>query len=77
MMDRLISRYLGSGAPDPGCEGAFEMLDEYVEAVMRGDDVRARYQALITHIEGCAACFEDTTGLLAVLNEMKPRSPEK
>jgi len=32
MTDEPLKRLLGTPARDPGCEGAFEVLDQYVEA---------------------------------------------
>jgi hypothetical protein len=70
--DRLLSHLLGSGAADPGCEAAFAELDLFAEAVLRGDDVAVRYGHLITHVQNCPACREDTEGLLAALREIEP-----
>ena len=36
MTDQPLERLLGTAARDPGCDGAFEVLDQYVEAVRRG-----------------------------------------
>ena len=68
MTDRPLDRWLGIDHPDPGCEGAFEVLDQYVEALRRGVDAAARYPDFVTHIRNCAACREDTEGLLAALD---------
>jgi hypothetical protein len=67
MTDNPLKRLLGSMDRDPGCVSAFEQLDEYCEAVRRGEDVANRYAEFITHIGNCAACREDTEGLLAAL----------
>jgi hypothetical protein len=69
--DRPIDRLLGTSRPDPGCEGAFEVLDQYVEAVRRGADCSVRYAEFVTHIRNCAACREDTEGLLAALDHLE------
>ena len=66
-----LEQLLGNGARDPGCEGAFEVLDQYVEAVRSGADVGLRYADFLTHIRNCAACREDTEGLLAALNDLE------
>jgi hypothetical protein len=72
-----IEKLLGGADRDPGCEGAFEVLDQYVEAVRRGEDPRLRYADFVAHIRNCAACREDTEGLLAALDllEQPPPSP--
>ena len=71
MTDQPLERLLGTAARDPGCDGAFEVLDQYVEALRRGDDVASRYTDFVTHIRNCAACREDTEGLLAALDDLE------
>ena len=75
MNDDLRSRLLGSGFRDPGCEACFEVLDEFAEAVLRGEDVAKLYPEVVAHVANCAACREDTEGLLAALRLQPP--PEK
>ena len=58
---------LGSPDRDPGCDTAFEQLDRYCDAVRRGEDVTREFPEFVTHIRNCAACREDTEGLLAAL----------
>ena len=70
--DDLRHRLLGSMGRDPGCEACFELLDEYAEAVLRGGDVEQLYPEVIAHIASCAACREDTEGLLAALKLEAP-----
>lgn len=77
MTDRPINRLLGTSRRDPGCEGAFEVLDQYVEAIRRGADVETRYTDFVTHLRNCAACREDTEGLLAALDDLDPPPPAK
>jgi hypothetical protein len=62
-MDHL----LGSSEPDPGCEACFELLDQYAEALLRGDDAERLFPQLVAHIASCPACREDTEGLIAAL----------
>lgn len=76
MSDRPLDKLLGTARPDPGCDGAFEVLDQYVEAVRRGaPDLATRYADFVTHIRNCAACREDTEGLLAALDALEPPPP--
>lgn len=68
-----LRRWLGRDGRDPGCDAAFEVLDQYVDAVMRGDaGIEERFAELILHAENCDACREDTEGLLAALRELTP-----
>jgi hypothetical protein len=75
MTDRTLGSLLGSADHDPGCEGAFEVFDQYVEAVLRGEDVRLRFADFLTHIRNCTACREDAEGLLAVLEDLEQPPP--
>ena len=67
-----LNQLLGSGEPDPGCEACFELLDEYAEALLRGDDAERLFPQLVAHIAGCPACREDTEGLIAALRRGGP-----
>lgn len=75
MTKRPLDGLIGSNDRDPGCEGAFEVLDQYVEAVRRGEETRLRYADFVTHIRNCAACREDTEGLLAALDLLEQPPP--
>lgn len=77
MNDDLRSRLLGSGFQDPGCEACFELLDEFAEAVLRGDDVAKLYPEVVAHVASCVACREDTEGLLAALRLQPPPETPK
>lgn len=67
MKDPVVDRILGAETPDPGCEACFEVLDAYVEAVLRGADVEDQFPQVVAHLTSCAACREDTEGLIAFL----------
>lgn len=75
MTDRPYANLFGTEAPDPGCEAAFEVLDRYVEALLRGGDVASVFAHVVAHLENCVACREDTEGLLAALRAMGPPPP--
>lgn len=66
-----IEKLLGRADSDPGCEGALEVIDLYVDAIRRGEDPSARFSAFVTHIRNCDACREDTEGLLAAMEELE------
>ena len=77
MTNRTLDRLLGTNDRDPGCEAAFEVLDQYVEARRRGAAVERRYPDFVTHIRNCDACREDTEGLLAALEDLEQPPPAK
>ena len=67
MSDDLRGRLLGDAGRDPGCDACFELLDQYAEAVLAGTDVARLYPGVLAHVASCAACREDTEGMLEVL----------
>ena len=69
MTSKLVERLLGTDARDPGCEACFELLDQYADALLRGEDAESRFPGVVKHILQCEACREDTEGLLAVLRD--------
>ncbi len=75
MTSRFMQHLLGTGARDPGCEACFEVLDQYVDAVLRGEDAATVFADVIIHIQNCDACREDTEGLIAALRDLP--APEK
>ena len=77
MTQRPLEHLLGTSDHDPGCEGAFEVFEQYVEAVRRGADVQVRFADIIAHIRNCAACREDTEGLLAALADLEQPPPTR
>ena len=59
----LIARLLGPTGSEVTCEQCFELLDEYVDLEVAGEDADARLPGLRTHLEGCPACHEDHASL--------------
>jgi hypothetical protein len=59
----LIARLLGPEGPEVTCEECFELLDEYVELEIAGEDADAALPGLRAHLEGCPACREDHASL--------------
>jgi hypothetical protein len=60
---------LGTTAADPGCDDAFEVMDQYVDAVLQPIEPGPGLTGFLSHLQHCAACREDTEGLLAVLGQ--------
>jgi predicted anti-sigma-YlaC factor YlaD len=72
MTSRLLQRFLGTSARDAGCEAGFEVLDQYVDAVLRGEDAETLFPEVAAHLQNCDACREDTEGLMAALRNLSP-----
>jgi hypothetical protein len=70
MSQSPLDRLLGNDDPDPGCDAGMEVIDQYCEAVRRGEDAVGRFRAFAAHLHNCTACREDTEALLAALNGM-------
>ena len=59
----LLTRLLGPSGPEVTCEECFELLDEYVELELAGEDADRRLPGLREHLHGCPACNEDHESL--------------
>ena len=59
----LLSQLLGPSGPEVTCEECFELLDEYVELELAGEDADRRLPGLREHLQGCPACNEDHESL--------------
>jgi hypothetical protein len=49
------------------CDEAFELLDQFVEAVARGEDVSALMPKMEQHLKLCRDCYEEFQALLRVI----------
>ena len=63
----LIARLLGPAEPEVTCEECFELLDQYVELEVAGEDADARLPGMRAHLQGCPACHEDHESLLELV----------
>jgi hypothetical protein len=59
----LIARLLGPSESEVSCERCFELLDQYVELELAGENADARLPGMRAHLEGCPACAEDHESL--------------
>jgi hypothetical protein len=69
----LIARLLGPAGPEVSCETCFELLDEYVELELAGEDADAALPGLGAHLDGCPACHEDHESLHDFVAQHAPR----
>jgi hypothetical protein len=59
----LIERLLGPAGAEVSCEECFELLDQYVDFELAGEDADARLPGMREHLQGCPACHEDHESL--------------
>ena len=62
-----IERMLGPSGPELGCDECFDLLDEYVELELHGEDADEAVPGMRAHLEGCPACSEEHESLRALL----------
>ena len=65
--DEVLGRLLGPRGEELSCEMCFELLDEYVDRELDGDDADAAVPGMRAHLTGCPACREDHESLLALV----------
>jgi hypothetical protein len=62
-----LARLLGSAGEELTCEECFEQLDRFVELDLSGPEADAVVPGMRAHLEGCQACDEEHTSLLALV----------
>jgi hypothetical protein len=62
-----VERLLGPTGYEVGCEECFDLLDEFVELELAGQDPDATMPGLRAHLAGCPACREEHDALLALV----------
>jgi hypothetical protein len=62
-----LARLLGPTGPEVSCEQCFELLDQYVDLELGGQDADVRLPGLAAHLDGCPACREDHDSLRALV----------
>jgi hypothetical protein len=67
-----LERLLGPTGPEVGCEECFELLDEFVELELAGQDADAKLPGLRAHLEGCPACREEHEALHELVAGPRP-----
>ena len=61
--EELIARLLGPDGREVSCEECFELLDQYVDLELAGEDADRRLPGMREHLQGCPACHEDHESL--------------
>jgi hypothetical protein len=62
-----LERVLGPTGFEVTCEQCFELLDQYVDLELAGEDADRHLPGLRTHLGGCPACREDHESLRALV----------
>ena len=61
--DLALTQLLGPGGPELGCDECFDLVDEYVDAELRGEDAHGVVPGMAEHLAGCPACAEEYRSL--------------
>jgi hypothetical protein len=67
--ERVLRRLLGPEGPELTCDECFEQLDRYVELELASAPMDEIVPGMRTHLEGCPACGEEHSSLLAFLGD--------
>jgi hypothetical protein len=65
--DELLARLIGPAGPELSCEECFEQIDQYVELELTGAVADREIPGMRAHLEGCTACREEHSSLLALV----------
>ena len=71
-LDRLLRAEEG----DAGCDAGVEIMDEYVDMELRGEDPATRFPGTAIHLRGCAGCRADHDGLLEAARRFGDAEPD-
>ena len=52
---------------DVGCDHVIEVMDLFVELVLKGEDPEGQLPGVSAHLLGCPPCGQDVEGLLAAI----------
>ncbi len=70
--EETLARLLGRGEPELGCDECFAELDRHVELEVAGADADAAIPGFRAHLDGCPACREEHSSLLALVRGERP-----
>lgn len=71
----LIQALLGPDEPEVGCDECFELLDQYVDLEIDGEDAAARLPRAHAHFQGCPVCRDEYESLLELAGQAGPAEP--
>ena len=70
---QALTRLLGPGPHELGCDECFDALDRYLEVELAGADADLAVPGLRAHLVGCPACREDYESLRALASGQQAR----
>jgi hypothetical protein len=54
-----------------GCNGCFELMDQFAQAELEGRDVPEALEVVRVHLEQCKCCRDEYDALLTALREIE------
>lgn len=54
-----------------GCNGCFELMDQFVQAELEGRDMPQALEMVRVHLEQCKCCRDEYDALLTALREIE------
>ena len=63
----LLRSWIGPVGADPGCDGALDAFELFLEADLAGRPAADLYPGQAVHLEACPDCREDYVGLRALV----------
>jgi hypothetical protein len=70
-----LDQFLTANPHDPGCDAGADILDQYVELELAGQDPATRYPGTAIHLRSCADCRRDHDGLLELASSFGTVEP--
>ncbi len=65
----MISMIMDTQEDDIDCDATFELMNQYAEMLLRGEDVAQILPKVHRHIQSCPDCLEELEALLRTLSE--------
>jgi anti-sigma factor RsiW len=72
MDENDVERLLGPTGEELSCERCFDLIDEYVDLEVDGQDADTRVPGMRAHLAGCPACREEHESLRALVLARHP-----
>jgi len=73
---RRLDELLRAEDGDAGCEAGAEIMEDYVERELAGEDPSATYPGTARHLHTCPGCRADHDGLVEAARRFRDAAPE-